>query len=60
MGLAIGAIYLLIALISATFLYDWITKKIPTRLRADQAPRAEFGIVPVNGFGSRLLAGGVE
>jgi hypothetical protein len=62
MDLVTGAMYLLILLIPATFLflYGWATKKIPTRLQADQAPKSKFGIVPVDGFGSRPHAGGVE
>lgn len=53
-------LYLLILLISAAFLYDQATKRIPTRLRADQAPISKFGIVPVEGFGSRSHADGLE
>ena len=37
-----------------------MTKKIVTRLRVEQAPKSEFGIVPVNGFGSHAYSGGAE
>ncbi|KAI9775707.1 MAG: hypothetical protein M1816_005776, partial [Peltula sp. TS41687] len=54
------AVYLLILLASAAFLYSQATKRIPTRLRADQAPKSEFGVVPVGGFGSRSHADGLD
>lgn len=44
----------------AAVLYKQATKGIPTRLRADQAPRSEFGVVRVDGFDSRSRAGGIE
>jgi len=49
-----------IFLLSVAVLYHWLTKRIPSRLRADQAPRSPFGLVPVDGFGSRRGGGGVE
>jgi hypothetical protein len=54
------ALYLLAFIVSAAFLYYQATKRIPSRLRAEQASRSEFGIVPVDGFGSRSRAGGLE
>jgi hypothetical protein len=52
------ALCIFIALVAV--LYDQVTRGIPTRLRAEQAPRSEFGIVRVDGFGSRSRASGVE
>jgi len=43
------ALYLLVFIASAAFLYGRATKKIP-RLRAEQAPRFKFGVVRVDGF----------
>jgi hypothetical protein len=54
------ALYLSVLLISAALLYDQATRRIPTRLRADQAPKSEFGVVPVGGFASQLRASGIE
>lgn len=42
--------WLLFALL-VLFLYDRVTKRIPSRLRPDQAPKSGFGLVPINGFG---------
>lgn len=47
-------LWLFIFLVSVALLYDRANKGIPSRLQADQAPRSEFGIVPVDGFGSGL------
>jgi hypothetical protein len=58
--LGVRALHLLILLSSAALLCNQLAKSIPTRLRADQAPISEFGIVPVDGFGSRSDANGVE
>jgi hypothetical protein len=54
------ALCLLAFIAAAAFLYNQATKGIPSRLRADQAPRSELGIVCVDGFGSRCRAGGIE
>jgi hypothetical protein len=51
---------LVILLISIASVYDQVTKRIVTRLGTDQAPKSEFGIVPVGGFGSQAYNGGVE
>ena len=40
--------------------YDLVTKEIPSRLRSEQAPKSEFGIIPVDGFGSLADSDGVE
>lgn len=42
------AVCLGIFLLSA-LLYDHLTKRIPTRLRADQAPKSELGLRPATG-----------
>lgn len=46
--------------LSILYLYQQITKLFISRLRADQAPKSDFGIVPVDGFGSDTFSGGVE
>ena len=50
----------LVISISILIVYDLMTKKIVTRLLVEQAPKSEFGIVPVNGFGSHAYSGGAE
>jgi hypothetical protein len=54
------ALYFLVLLISAALLYDQATRRIPTRLRVDQAPKSAFGVVPVDGFASQLRTYGTE
>ena len=39
-----AAVYICIFLLSLAILYDQVTKRIPTRLRADQAPKSGFGL----------------
>jgi len=51
---------ILLASILYIYIYGQVTKRIVTRLRTDQAPKSEFGIVPVSGFGSHAYGGGVE
>ena len=46
--------------ISILIIYNLMTRKIVTRLLVEQAPKSEFGIVPVNGFGSHAYSGGAE
>jgi hypothetical protein len=53
-------LWLFIVLVSVALLYDQATKRIPSRLRADQGPKSKFGIDPVNGFGSRPGPNGLE
>ena len=50
----------LVISIPILIVYDLMTKKIVTRLLVEQAPKSEFGIVPVNGFGSHASSGGAE
>lgn len=54
------ALCLLAFIASVAFLYNQATKRIPSRLNDEQAPRSEFGVVRVDGFGSRFRAGGLE
>jgi hypothetical protein len=54
------ALCLPMLLILAALLYDQATRRIPTRLRADQAPKSEFGLVPVDDFALPLRAYGKE
>ena len=55
-----AAVYLLIFLLSIAFLYDQITKRIPTRLDSDQAPKSRFELVPVGTNGLPTRANGIE
>lgn len=50
----------LVISISILIVYEVMTRNVVTRLRVDQAPKSEFGIVPVNGFGSHAYGGGAE
>jgi hypothetical protein len=52
--------YLCIFLLSLAVVYDQVTKKIPTRLRADQAPKSGYGLVPAVTYESPARAQGVE
>lgn len=54
------ALYLCILLASAAVLYDQFTKRIPSRLRAEEAPKSEFGLVRADKLESRGRAGGIE
>ena len=49
------AVFLLLAV-----LYDQETKRIPSRLHDNQAPRSRFGLVRADAFGSDTTAYGVE
>ena len=53
-------LYSLVLLLSLTLLYDQITKRIPTRLRASQAPKSGFGLIPAAGNHAPVRAKGVE
>ncbi|KJZ70348.1 hypothetical protein HIM_10277 [Hirsutella minnesotensis 3608] len=54
------AVYLLVSLLSIAFLYDQVTKRIPTRLVAGQAPKSRFGLVPIGAHNLPTRAGGVD
>lgn len=51
---------LLVISILISIVYNLLTTNIVTRLSVEQAPRSDFGIVPVNGYGSHASRGGVE
>jgi len=42
------AVYFCIFLLLIALLYDRITKRIPTRLLADQGPKSGFGLIPAS------------
>lgn len=50
----------LIFVLPIIFLYHQLTKRIPSCLRPDQAPKTSFGIVQVDGFASSVTRHGVE
>jgi len=52
--------YILVFLLSIAFLYDQITKRIPSRLHPHQAPKSRFELVPVRADGLPIRANGVE
>lgn len=52
--------YLLCFVLSVAFIYHRITKKIPSRLIADQAPRSRFELVPATNHNVPVRAGGIE
>ncbi|KAK1976079.1 hypothetical protein LZ30DRAFT_324763 [Colletotrichum cereale] len=54
------ALCIFIFLLSIAFVYDRLTKSIPSRLNHKQAPRSAFGIVPVNGDDFPTRADGVD
>ena len=53
-------LYLLTFVLSVAFIYYRVTKRIPSRLIADQAPRSRFELVPVNNYKVPARARGVE
>jgi hypothetical protein len=55
-----AAVYLCIFLLSLAVLYDQITKRIPTRLHANQAPKSRFGLIPTAEYNLPPCAHGVE
>jgi hypothetical protein len=54
------ALYLSITIVLLAVLYDQLTKRIPSRLRADEAPKSAFGLVRVDELSSHASAHGVE
>lgn len=55
-----AVVCLLLLLISLAFLYDQFTRRIPTRLADDQAPKSSFGLVPVGADNLPATASGIE
>lgn len=53
-------IILSLVLLLPMIAYDLATKRIPSRLQFEQAPKSESGIIPVDGFGSDADSDGVE
>jgi hypothetical protein len=49
-----------ILVLSATFLYSWLTKGIPSRLDANHAPKSRFELVRVDSYDFPARAGGIE
>ncbi|KAL8724128.1 MAG: hypothetical protein Q9166_008115, partial [cf. Caloplaca sp. 2 TL-2023] len=45
---------------SAAVLYDQLTKRIPSRLRAEETPRSAFGLVRADKLSSRASAHGID
>ena len=60
MDTAAAAVYLFIFLLSIAFLYDQITRRIPTRLDSNQIPKSRFELVPVGANGFPTRADGIE
>lgn len=54
------ALYVCIFLASAAVLYDQFTKRIPSRLRAEEAPKSGFGLVRADAISSHPSAHGIE
>jgi hypothetical protein len=46
--------------ISLAILYDQLTKRIPTRLRADQAPTSMYGLIAAAAHDAPVRASGIE
>ncbi|KZL80862.1 alpha beta-hydrolase [Colletotrichum incanum] len=55
-----AALYMFIVLLSIAFFYDQLTKRIPTRLDYNQAPKSTFGIVQVGAGDFPTRANGVD
>jgi hypothetical protein len=55
-----AAAYLCILLVSVAILYDQLTKRIPTRLRADQAPTSGYGLIAAAAHDAPVRATGIE
>ncbi|CAG8899455.1 unnamed protein product [Penicillium egyptiacum] len=53
-------LYLFTFALSVAFTYYWLTKRIPSRLVADQAPKSRFELVPVKSYNVPARAGGIE
>jgi hypothetical protein len=50
----------IVGLLTIAFLYDKVTKGIPTRLVAKEAPKARFGLVPAGTYNTPARARGIE
>ncbi|KAL9026743.1 MAG: hypothetical protein Q9196_004638 [Gyalolechia fulgens] len=54
------ALSLCILIASAAVLYDQLTKRIPSRLRAEEAPKSAFGLVRADNLSSHTSAHGID
>lgn len=54
------AAYLCILLVSVAILYDQLTKRIPTRLRANQAATSGYGLIETAADDAPVRAHGIE
>ncbi|MCJ1307315.1 hypothetical protein MMC25_000961 [Agyrium rufum] len=54
------AVYLCILLVSVVILYDQLIKRIPTRLRADQAPTSGYGLIAAAVHNAPVRASGID
>ncbi|KAF2271228.1 uncharacterized protein EI97DRAFT_408568, partial [Westerdykella ornata] len=54
------ALYLCILLASAAVLYDQLTKRIPSRLRAEEAPKSAFGLVRADALSPHASTHGID
>ncbi|KAF2003883.1 hypothetical protein P154DRAFT_519784 [Amniculicola lignicola CBS 123094] len=54
------ALYLCILIASAAVLYDQLTKRIPSRLRAEEAPKSAFGLVRADALSPHASAHGID
>lgn len=53
-------LWLSTVILTIAIVYDQVTKRIPSRLLADQAPKSRFGLVPVKIHDVPVRAGGIE
>lgn len=54
------AAYLCILLVPVAILYNQLTKRIPTRLRADQVPKSGYGLIAAATHDAPVRAVGIE
>lgn len=54
------AAYLCILFVSVVILYEQLKKRIPTRLRADQAPTSGYGLIAAAVHDAPVRASGIE
>lgn len=54
------AALLCILLVSLVILYDQLKKRVPTRLRADQAPTSGYGLIETAADDAPVRAHGIE
>ncbi len=47
-------------LVTIAFLYNKVTKEIPTRLIAEKAPKSRFELTPASTYDAPVRTGGIE